>query len=88
MDEWRFLLAGGSTVPRDVANPASDWLSDRAWKEIVMMSNLPVFAQFAEDFQNHLEGFKKIFDSVQPHRLVIHIYFILVLSDVTLGIFV
>jgi len=71
MDEWRFLLAGGSTIPRDIANPASDWLSDRAWKEIVIMSNLQTFAEFADDFQNHLDGFKNIFDSIQPHRFKI-----------------
>ncbi|XP_066927305.1 dynein axonemal heavy chain 1-like isoform X2 [Clytia hemisphaerica] len=68
MDEWRFLLAGGSTVPRDLPNPASDWLSDRAWREVVMLSNLPKFEAFADDFKNNLEGFKRIFDSVEPHR--------------------
>lgn len=68
MDEWRFLLAGGSTVPKDVANPASDWLSARAWKEIVMLSNLPAFEKLALDFQNHPDGYKKIFDSTEPHR--------------------
>ena len=68
MEEWRFLLAGGSTIPRDLSNPASDWLSDRAWKEIVMLSNLKSFEKLAEDFQNHLEGFKNIFDSTEPHR--------------------
>ena len=68
MDEWRFLLAGGSTVPRDLPNPAAEWMSDRAWKEVVMLSNLPKFSDFADDFKNQLDGFKRIFDSTEPHR--------------------
>ena len=68
MDEWRFMLAGGSTVPADVPNPASDWLSERAWKEVLMLSNLTTFSELAEDFKNNLDGFKRIFDSAEPHR--------------------
>ena len=68
MDEWRFLLAGGSTVPRDLPNPSAEWMSDRAWKEVVMLSNLPKFSEFADDFKNQMDGFKRIFDSTEPHR--------------------
>lgn len=28
----------------------------------------PTFSEFARDFKNHLTGFKKIFDSSEPHR--------------------
>ncbi|XP_020606105.1 dynein heavy chain 1, axonemal-like [Orbicella faveolata] len=68
MDEWRFLLAGGSTVPKEIENPAQDWLSDRAWSEILRLPILPKFASFAEDFKNHIEGYQRMFDSVDPHR--------------------
>lgn len=68
MDEWRFLLAGGSTIPKEIENPAQDWLSDRAWSEILRLPVLPKFASFAEDFKNHIEGFQRMFDSVDPHR--------------------
>lgn len=68
MDEWRFLLAGGSAIPKEIENPAQDWLSDRAWSEILRLPVLPKFANFAEDFKNHIEGYRRMFDSADPHR--------------------
>ena len=35
-----------------------------------MVAALDKFATFAEEFADHKEGFKKIFDSVDPHRSV------------------
>ncbi|XP_048578532.1 dynein axonemal heavy chain 1-like isoform X2 [Nematostella vectensis] len=71
MDEWRFLLAGGTAVPKDHPNPAPDWLSERAWGEILKIPVLPKFAAFAEDFSNHIEEYKRMFDSADPHREVL-----------------
>ena len=34
-DEWRFLLAGGTIIPKELENPAPDWLSDRAFNEVL-----------------------------------------------------
>lgn len=68
MDEWRFLLAGGAIIPKEIANPASDWLSERAWKEILILCNLPKFSSFADDFKCFVNEFKEIFDSPEPHR--------------------
>ena len=31
------MLAGGSTVSKEIENPAQDWLSDRAWSEILRL---------------------------------------------------
>lgn len=45
-----------------------DWLSDRAWRDIVALSNLPAFSFFATDFVKHLSEFRAIFDSLEPHR--------------------
>ena len=28
----------------------------------------PKFANFAEDFKNHIDGYQRMFDSVDPHR--------------------
>lgn len=28
----------------------------------------PKFASFAEDFKNHIDGYQRMFDSVDPHR--------------------
>ena len=35
-----FLISGGTTVPKKLPNPASDWLSDRAWGEVLMLAAL------------------------------------------------
>jgi len=61
-------LAGGTHKPKDLPNPSPDWLSDRSWGDILTLAALPKFAAFAEDFPNHLQGFKKIFDSGEPHK--------------------
>ncbi|XP_065895241.1 dynein axonemal heavy chain 1-like isoform X2 [Dysidea avara] len=68
MGEWHFLLSGGTTVPKKLPNPASDWLSDRAWGEVLMLAALENFAKFADEFPDHLEGFRRVFDSPDPHR--------------------
>ncbi|XP_035886761.1 dynein heavy chain 1, axonemal isoform X2 [Phyllostomus discolor] len=65
--EWRYLLSGGS-IQVITENPAVDWLSDRAWRDILALSNLPAFYSFATDFVKHLSEFRAIFDSPEPHR--------------------
>uniref|UniRef100_A0A8C5KDU7 Dynein axonemal heavy chain 1 n=1 Tax=Jaculus jaculus TaxID=51337 RepID=A0A8C5KDU7_JACJA len=65
--EWRYLLSGGS-IQLMSENPAPNWLSDRAWRDILALSNLPAFASFSSDFKNHLSQFRVIFDSPEPHR--------------------
>ncbi|XP_016065513.1 PREDICTED: dynein heavy chain 1, axonemal [Miniopterus natalensis] len=65
--EWRYLLSGGS-IQVMTENPAADWLSERAWRDILALSNLPAFSSFATDFVKHLSEFKAIFDSPEPHR--------------------
>ncbi|XP_023368810.1 dynein heavy chain 1, axonemal [Otolemur garnettii] len=65
--EWRYLLSGGS-IQIVTENPAPDWLSDRAWRDILALSNLPAFSFFPSDFVKHLSEFRIIFDSLEPHR--------------------
>uniref|UniRef100_A0A8C2TM90 Dynein axonemal heavy chain 1 n=1 Tax=Coturnix japonica TaxID=93934 RepID=A0A8C2TM90_COTJA len=67
MDEWRYLLSGG-TVKEVQENPAPDWLNERAWGDILALSNLKNFSGFAGDFAANLESFRAIFDSQKPHR--------------------
>ncbi|GAA6221830.1 dynein heavy chain 1, axonemal-like [Lates japonicus] len=67
MAEWRYLLSGGMPV-REMPNPAVSWLSERAWQDILGLSALNNFSKLAECFTEHLEDFKRIFDSNQPHR--------------------
>ncbi|GCB81875.1 hypothetical protein scyTo_0023034, partial [Scyliorhinus torazame] len=66
MHEWHYLLSGGSVQLLN-PNPASDWLSDRAWRDIQSLSSLEHFADFTEHFANYLDEFKGIFDSQEPH---------------------
>uniref|UniRef100_A0A803YQF6 Dynein axonemal heavy chain 1 n=1 Tax=Meleagris gallopavo TaxID=9103 RepID=A0A803YQF6_MELGA len=62
MDEWRFLLSGG-TIKEMQENPAPDWLNERAWGDILALSNLKNFSGFANDFAASLAAFRAIFDS-------------------------
>ena len=66
--EWRFLLAGGTTKPKELPNPCEDWLSERSWNDILTTAALPKFTTFPDEFKNHADGFKKIFDSSDPHQ--------------------
>uniref|UniRef100_A0A6I8PQA7 Dynein axonemal heavy chain 1 n=1 Tax=Ornithorhynchus anatinus TaxID=9258 RepID=A0A6I8PQA7_ORNAN len=65
--EWRYLLSGGS-VKKFRENPAVDWLSERAWRDIMALTNLETFTYFANDFVRYLQEFRDIFDSPEPHR--------------------
>uniref|UniRef100_W5LYK9 Dynein axonemal heavy chain 1 n=1 Tax=Lepisosteus oculatus TaxID=7918 RepID=W5LYK9_LEPOC len=67
MVEWRYLLSGG-TVQGQTPKPVADWLSERAWQDVLGLSALRSFSDFAESFTHNLEGFKRIFDSAEPHR--------------------
>lgn len=37
---WNFLLTGGVALDNPYPNPAPEWLSDKAWSEIVRSSQL------------------------------------------------
>ncbi|KAF7658906.1 hypothetical protein LDENG_00006200 [Lucifuga dentata] len=65
--EWRYLLSGGMPN-QELTNPAVTWLSERAWQDILGLSALVNFSSLAQSFTKHLQGFKRIFDSNQPHR--------------------
>ena len=61
-------MAGGTAKPKELANPAPDWLSERSWSDILTLTALDKYSDFAVDFPNHVAKFKNIFDSVDPHR--------------------
>jgi dynein heavy chain len=68
MDEWRFLLAGGSAVPQEIQNPAPSWLTPQSWMEVMSLSMLPLFKNFDLDFTQNVQFFKDMFDSSHPQK--------------------
>lgn len=38
------------------------------WKDILVLPALPNFASLAQEFSQHAEGFKRMFDSTEPHK--------------------
>jgi dynein heavy chain len=67
MDEWRFLISGGTVVPDKLDNPAPDWISERTWMDILTLPALSNFTPFAKEFAQLMDGFKRMFDSTEPH---------------------
>ena len=70
LDEWRFLLAGPSGSIDIVGNP-TDWLDDLEWtqvyKQLFVMSKIPIYAGIDTYFIEFHKKFKKIFDSPDAH---------------------
>ncbi|XP_017768545.1 PREDICTED: dynein heavy chain 1, axonemal-like [Nicrophorus vespilloides] len=66
-NEWHHFLAGGSPT-LDMENPASSWLSEKAWMEILSLNNLDHFQEFVNTFPSNVGTYKYIFESPEPHR--------------------
>uniref|UniRef100_A0A8C5QWI6 Dynein axonemal heavy chain 3 n=3 Tax=Leptobrachium TaxID=161697 RepID=A0A8C5QWI6_9ANUR len=63
---WRFLLTGGVALDNPHPNPASLWLSDKSWAEIVRASNLKPLHGFMDHFKSNVSNWKRIYDSMKP----------------------
>ncbi|XP_069761611.1 dynein axonemal heavy chain 3 isoform X2 [Narcine bancroftii] len=68
---WRFLLTGGVALDNPYPNPASEWLSDKSWAEIVRASSLPEFHGLMDHVIENTAKWKIIYDSAKPHEEVI-----------------
>ncbi len=55
-------------MPQQLPNPAPDWISERMWIDLLTLSTLPCLATLPEEFENHIDGFKRMFDSNEPHK--------------------
>ncbi|KAF6028262.1 hypothetical protein EB796_013428 [Bugula neritina] len=66
-DEWRFLIAGGPPKAVEFANPSPDWISSRIWFDILSLTGLETFLPVVETFAEFVDGYKRIFDSADPH---------------------
>ena len=58
--EWRALLAGPMKTDfgPQATNPAPEWLTGKAWLEVLNVGELPAFAGFADVFREHIGMFK------------------------------
>uniref|UniRef100_A0A6P7G8Z8 Dynein heavy chain 1, axonemal-like n=1 Tax=Diabrotica virgifera virgifera TaxID=50390 RepID=A0A6P7G8Z8_DIAVI len=65
--EWQHFLAGGTPKQR-MPNPASSWLSSRAWNEILALDALPTFQEFVQTFASNIDDYRIMFESSEPHR--------------------
>jgi dynein heavy chain len=69
-EELRFFLTGGiSTGDVSKPNPAPEWLSDKAWGELLRMTDLPTVAARGDvpsDVANDPNRWKVLYDSPEP----------------------
>lgn len=65
---WYFLLTGGVALDNPFPNPAPEWLSEKAWAEVVRASALPQLAGLMEHVQQHPKAWKHVYDSARPHE--------------------
>ena len=42
-EDWNFLLTGGLGDSGPLPNPATDWLQERAWRELGHLAQMPGF---------------------------------------------
>ncbi|DBA76763.1 TPA: hypothetical protein ACH3X2_008790 [Trebouxia sp. C0005] len=68
-EDWTFLLTGGLGDAGTIANPATDWLQDRAWKELGRLAQMPGFKGLTESFVSGSKQWRPLYDSPEPHKM-------------------
>ena len=71
--EYRFFLAGATSIVNKMPNPDTDWLTDASWQDIQFIdANLPAFHGFAQEFATNVKHYRDYFDSDEPQRFPLH----------------
>ena len=70
LEEYVFMMRGGQIVDKQsrVPNPASGWLSERAWDHILELDRLSAFHGIAEHFEQHAEEWEKWYLLERPEE--------------------
>ena len=67
--EWRFLLAGAMSTEISMPNPASEWLTEESWLEILNLSSqCENFDGFGQDFAMNIDLYKNLFEANDAHK--------------------
>lgn len=65
--ELRFLLTGGTgIIDSDKENPASEWLVEQSWNDILSLRSVQSMNTFPDDFICNLDEWKRVYDAVEP----------------------
>jgi dynein heavy chain len=55
-------------MENDKPNPAPEWLSQKNWDAVCNLAKLDKYSNFVEDFTEHKDDWKQIYDSLTPEE--------------------